>query len=264
MKAKNEKPVVPSLDEIVFENRNKEYGAYTLRKKYDKSLIISMLLGIFFISATVITPYAILKEKPIKIADAGKTKEVIITLTDLPPLEIPKEDLPKVEILKEKQLAYVAPEVVDSVSPDEKDKFLNIDDAKLLVKNDSVIEYTSEKKIEIDPETDNNINESFTVNEKPVFGTEGDNEFRGWIAKTIIYPPDAVDVGLQGRVYLRFVVEKDGSISNVEVVKSADPILSKEALRVIGLSPKWTPGKINGTPVRVRINFPLTFSLSNN
>jgi len=263
MKAKNEKPVVPSLDEIVFENRNKEYGAYTLRKKYNKSLLFSMIIGCFFISATVITPYAILKERPIKIADAGKTKEVIITLTDLPPLEIPKEELPKIEPLKDKQLAYVAPKVVDSVSPEEANKFINIEDAKTSVKNDSVTEYIPEKKIEIDPEIENGIKESFTVNEKPLFGIDGDNEFRGWIAKTIIYPPDAVNAGLQGKVYLRFVVEKDGSISNIEVVRSEDPILSKEAVRVVGMSPKWTPGKINGNPVRVRMFFPITFALSN-
>lgn len=264
MKAIDDKPAVPSFDEIVFENRNKEYGAYTLRKKYNKSLLFSMIVGCFFISATVITPYAILKEKPIQRADSSKSREVVITLTDLPPIDIPKEELPKIEPLKEKQLAYVAPKVVDSVSPEEDNKFINIEDAKTSVKNDSVNEYIPEKKIEIDPEIDNGIKESFTVNEKPVFGIDGDNEFRGWIAKNIIYPPEAVDVGLQGRVYLRFVVEKDGSISNIEVVKSEDPILSKEAVRVVGLSPKWTPGKVNGSPVRVRMFFPITFALSKN
>lgn len=263
MKAKNEKPVVLSLDEIVFENRNKEYGAYTLRKKYNKSLLLSMLFGTFFIGATVITPYAILKEKPIKIADAGKTKAVVITLTDLPPLEIPKEELPKVEVLKEKLPTYVAPEVVDSVSPNETNKFANIEDAKLM-KNDSVVEFVTEKRIEIEPEPEETIKDIFVVNEKPCFGIGCDNEFRGWIAKNIIYPPEAVEVGLQGRVYLRFVVEKDGSISNIEVVKSVDSILSKEAVRVVGMSPKWTPGKINGSPVRVRMSFPITFTLKDN
>ncbi len=264
MKAIDNKPTVPSFDEIVFENRNKEYGAYTLRRKYNKSLLLSMIVGCFFISATVITPYAILKERPIQRADSSKSKEVVIIMTDLPPIDIPKEELPKIEPLKDKQLAYVAPKVVDSVSPEESNKFINIEDAKTSVKNDSVTDYIPEKKVEIDPEIDNGIKETFTVNEKPTFGIDGDNEFRGWITKNIIYPPEAAEAGLQGKVYLKFVVEKDGSISNIEVLRSEDPILSQEAVRVVGLSPKWTPGKINGNPVRVRMFFPITFALNAN
>ncbi len=264
MKTKKDKPDVPSLNEIVFENRNKEYGAYVLRKKYNKSLIFSMIIGCFFISATVITPYAILKERPIQLTDGSKSKEVVITLSEILPIDIPKEDLPKIEPMKENLQVYVVPKVVDSVSPDETNKFINIDDAKASVKNDSVTEYIPEVKIEIDPEIDNEIKESFTVNEKPTFGMGGDNEFRGWIAKNIIYPPEAVDAELQGKVYLRFVVEKNGSISNVIVVRTPDPILSKEAVRVVEMSPKWTPGKINGSPVRVYVNFPITFTLQAN
>ena len=263
MKPKDEKPIAPSFDELVFENRNREYGAYILRRKYNKSLIVSMILGTFFIGATVITPYAILKEKPVNVIVPDKSRQVVMILTDLPPLEIPKDELQKEEPLKEKPPAYVAPIVVDSISPEEANKFVNIEDAKSM-ENDSVVEFTQEKRIEIEPERPETINDVFTVNEKPCFGLDCDNEFRRWIAKTIIYTPEAVDVGLQGRVYLRFVVEKDGSISNVEVVKSVDPILSREAVRVVEMSPKWTPGKINGSPVRVRINFPITFTLKNN
>lgn len=263
MKTRDEKPVVPSLDEIVFENRNKEYGAYTLRKKYNKSLIFSMILGTFFIGATVITPYAILKERPVIKVETKGEKGVTIIVDYLPPIDIPKEEFPKIEPLKVKQLTYVAPEVVDTVSPDETNMFANIEDVRL-IKNDTVVEFIPEKKVEIEQEPDETIKDIFVVNEKPCFGIGCDNEFRGWIAKNIIYPPDAVEVGLQGKVYLRFVIEKDGSISNIEVVKSADPILSKEAVRVVEMSPKWTPGKINGNPVRVRMFFPITFALNGN
>ena len=83
-----------------------------------------------------------------------------------------------------------------------------------------------------------------------------------YIMKNIKYPEQAVKEGIQGRVTVRFIVEKDGSISDVKPVLSVHPLLNKEAVRVVESMPKWTPGKQNGKPVRVRFNVPVMFKLN--
>ena len=83
-----------------------------------------------------------------------------------------------------------------------------------------------------------------------------------YLMKNIKYPEQAVKEGIQGRVTVRFIVEKDGSISDVKPVLSVHPLLNKEAVRVVKSMPKWTPGKQNGKPVRVRFNLPVMFKLN--
>ena len=83
-----------------------------------------------------------------------------------------------------------------------------------------------------------------------------------YIMENMKYPEQAVKEGIQGRVTVRFIVEKDGSISDVKPVLSVHPLLNKEAVRVVESMPKWTPGKQNGKPVRVRFNVPVMFKLN--
>ena len=83
-----------------------------------------------------------------------------------------------------------------------------------------------------------------------------------YLMKNIKYPEQAMKEGIQGRVTVRFIVEKDGSISDVKPVLSVHPLLNKEAVRVVESMPKWTPGKQNGKPVRVRFNLPVMFKLN--
>ena len=82
-----------------------------------------------------------------------------------------------------------------------------------------------------------------------------------YIMENIKYPKQAVKERIQGRVTVRFIVEKDGSISDVKPILSVHPLLNKEAVRVVESMPKWTPGKQNGKPVRVRFNLPVMFKL---
>lgn len=82
-----------------------------------------------------------------------------------------------------------------------------------------------------------------------------------YIMENIKYPEQAMKEGIQGRVTVRFIVEKDGSISDVKPVLSVHPLLNKEAVRVVKSMPKWSPGKHNGKPVRVRFNLPVMFKL---
>lgn len=88
-----------------------------------------------------------------------------------------------------------------------------------------------------------------------------DGNLQEWLRKHINYPKIAMEMGIQGRVFIKFVVEKDGSISNVEVMRSVDEYLDKEAIRVIQSMPKWKPGKQRTKPVRVSCNVPIVFEL---
>ena len=83
-----------------------------------------------------------------------------------------------------------------------------------------------------------------------------------YIMENMKYPEQAMKEGIQGRVAVRFIVEKDGSISDVKPILSVHPLLNKEAVRVVESMPKWTPGKQNGKPVRVRFNLPVMFKLN--
>ena len=89
----------------------------------------------------------------------------------------------------------------------------------------------------------------------------GDAALMQYLSSHIKYPVIAEENGIQGRVVCTFVVEKDGSITDVRVVKSVDPSLDKEAVRVIKSMPKWIPGKQNGSAVRVKYTVPVTFRL---
>ncbi len=100
------------------------------------------------------------------------------------------------------------------------------------------------------------------VEEEPKFMGRSWEAFSYWVARQIKYPKAAIKGNIQGQVKIRFVIEKNGSISNIEVLSSPSPILSEEALRVIRESPaEWTPGKQRNTPVRLRFEIPVDFHL---
>ncbi len=91
--------------------------------------------------------------------------------------------------------------------------------------------------------------------------TGGEKALLKFIVKNLKYPPEMARRGIQGRVLLSFIVEKDGSIMNIEVLESPAKELSEEAIRVISLMPKWKPGKIGGNPVRFKYTLPVSFKL---
>ena len=97
---------------------------------------------------------------------------------------------------------------------------------------------------------------------KPRFQDGDVRQFSRWVNENLKYPPEAVKDSLQGRVTLQFTIEKDGSVTDVHVLRGCAPVLDEEAIRVVSQSPKWTPGYINGEPVRVVYNFPVLFQLT--
>lgn len=123
------------------------------------------------------------------------------------------------------------------------------------------VEITDDVPIVVEePEEEDQI---FQVVEDDASFPGGPGELMKYLQKNIKYPSICQEQGIQGRVIVQFVVEKDGSITDVQVIKAINPYLDKEAVRVVSTMPKWSPGKQRGKPVRVRFTLPVTFRLSN-
>ena len=90
----------------------------------------------------------------------------------------------------------------------------------------------------------------------------GTGKMMDYISRVLKYPEEAKEDGIGGRVYLTFVVERDGSLTDIRVLRSAHPSLDNEAIRVVKTMPKWTPGEQNGKPCRVQFTLPVTFKLA--
>lgn len=110
------------------------------------------------------------------------------------------------------------------------------------------------------PATDSNEQIFEKVDQNPSF-PGGSEELMKWLRKNMKYPPEAMENNIQGKVTVQFVIDKDGSVVDPQVIHSVAPSLDKEALRVVRAMPKWVPGKQKGKAVRVRFNIPITFSL---
>lgn len=99
------------------------------------------------------------------------------------------------------------------------------------------------------------------VEEKPKFMGGDENTFTKWVHERIVYSELAKENGIQGRVVLTFLVDADGYVKNVTVLRGLDPSIDKEAVRVVSSSPRWTPGRQRDRNVKVRYNFPINFQI---
>lgn len=102
----------------------------------------------------------------------------------------------------------------------------------------------------------------FFADEMPTFQGGSLDKFREYIRKNTNYPPVAAEHGVQGQVRVSFVIERDGTVTNVKIIRGVDPLLDQEALRVVKSSPRWTPGRQRGKPARVGYNIPVVFYLN--
>ena len=180
------------------------------------------------------------------VADIIAEEEVEITRPEDTPPPPPPPPAPAV--------AEVLTVVEDDVKLDDVEIVSSEDDAA----SAQVEAYTPPAVVEEEEESSQQI---FTVVEEMPKFPGGDAELLKFIAKSIKYPVIAQENGIQGRVICAFVVNRDGSVVDAEVLRGVDPSLDKEALRVIGTMPKWTPGKQRGKPVRVKYTVPITFRL---
>lgn len=111
----------------------------------------------------------------------------------------------------------------------------------------------------IQVDTENTPEEYFDLDVKPSFQGGDANYFSNWVNQRLVYPKKAKKNGSQGRVTLSFTIAKDGSVTDVKVIKGVDESLDKEAVRVVSSSPKWTPAQKDGVPVAVTYTFPVIF-----
>jgi len=255
-----EKIKAPAFDDIVFEIRNKEYGAYSLRKRYNRNVVISMLIGIIILGTAVITPYINAKALENSKKRAERQVEIKMENLDQPNEQVaPPPPPPPPPAEAAQQAKYVPPVVVDSVKPEEAAQLMTSDQAQVEVQNTDVgLEVQEEVKEEVQEEAEP---EPFVVVEEMPMFPGGDVELLKFIAEHTQYPDVAKENNIQGRVIVRFCVTSKGAVNQVSVLKGVDPELDAEAVRVVNSLPTFKPGKQGGKPVPVWYMVPITFTL---
>lgn len=247
--------------EIVFEGRNQKYGAYDLRKSVTKNTVRAFIIGTIVFVILVSIP-TIMRMIPDKTNDT--TLDQKITAVKLPPKkEKPKENLPpppppppKVDQVKfVKPVVAKADEVVEEIAviKDIKDKNIG----KETIKGDPDAELTVEPVgtgVAAVVEEDNTVYNTAGIEVKPDF-PGGMDKFNAFVAKNYQAPEEE---GLKGKVYVTFVVEKDGSLTDIKVLRDIGYGTGKEAIRVLNKCPRWTPGEQNGKKVRCTFSLPIS------
>ncbi len=268
--------------DLIFEGRNKEYGAYKLRTQTGKRNF-KAIITIAILAALCIILFYIKAGYDAYQAAHAKNENV----TEISALNQPKKKEAKVErkvqveekkeVVKEvkSSIKFTAPVIKKDadVKPEEEmktqDQIMQTNTAigALDVKGNSdqgeILKVTQRVetepvKAEPKPEVENKV---FDVVEQMPSFPGGPSALMQYLSSNIKYPVVAQENGVQGRVVVSFVVERDGSITDVQVARSVDPSLDREAQRVVRSMPRWIPGKQNGQAVRVKYNVPVAFRL---
>lgn len=270
--------------DLVFEGKNKDFGAYELRSKSEGRhnramivivIVIALLFALAFLVNTVI--------KTALAAPEDTTEQALVEMVTEDVTEEEPEDEPQrieepeqPEVLKEELLNTVKLTEIAIVHDNEvKEELKSQDDLKetdtavgkvnedrgvddiIQAKEHKEVVVVEEKKEEVKHDEDKVFD---AVEQNPQF-PGGETALLKWVASHIRYPSVAQENGIQGRVTVQFVVTKTGSIGQVKVVRGKDPDLDKEAIRVVKSLPKFTPGKMNGHAVNVWYTLPITFRL---
>lgn len=254
-----EKKYNESFDDIVFENRNKEYGAYVLRTKYHRAVAISTFIGVIIIVAAIVIPY--MKANRIANIKMRDANEVIAEMAnDIQQEEAAPPPPPPPPPPAEQQtvVKYVAPVVVDTIKPEDQTQLMITDEQVATTVNEEAVEVQEVVQEEVQEEAPQEV--FVVVEEMPSF-PGGDAELFKFIYDNIKYPELAKENNIQGKVILRFCVTYKGTVDQVSVVRGVDPALDDEAVRVIKLLPLWKPGKQGGKPVNVWYSVPISFQL---
>lgn len=264
--------------DLVFEGRNKAYGAYRLRKSTTKRNILAMVAVVLLL----IVAFIILTVK--NFVDEQRAKVAMTQVAELTNYKQPEKKAEvkqkKVEVEPERvvervksSIKFTAPVIKtdEEVKPDEE---LKTQDELMSTKtaigtfdvkgnDDANGEILKAKDVIAEPEPPKHEEENKVfdiVEQQPLF-PGGPAALMKYLSENTKYPVVAQENGVQGRVTVQFVVEKDGSISDVHVLRGVDPSLDKEAVRVVKSMPRWTPGKQNGITVRVNYRVPVLFRL---
>jgi periplasmic protein TonB len=245
-----------NIDDILFENRNKTYGAFEMRRKYNKQFIISALVSVLVFVLIFLIPFIIINRPEKALKESPYYTEFI---SSQPVDIVPPEDELLPELIKlQKKAAYTVPQVVTNA--DEKalsDLNSDTEEADTTLKGNNP-DGSTHGVLDGEGADDDAI---YTyVQEPPVF-PGGDMARKSFIQHNIVYPQLAKQNKIQGIVYVSFIVEKNGTLTNAKIMQGIGAGCDDEALRVVKLMPKWKPGKRQGHEVRVQIVMPLNFIL---
>ncbi|GAB6007685.1 energy transducer TonB [Dysgonomonas reticulitermitis] len=266
--------------DIIFEGKNKEYGAFALRQSSWKRHLIAFGLIVLFtafvaaLPAIISTVQAATKDKIAGIDEKRTLVDVEVKQDDKEILEPKMPEPPKFAPMTK----FVPPTITTDDQASDPSEMTTMDEA---VKSTDIIGAFDVKDGSLDKDAiikeiatkvmdegngkgkgEPTIYNVGTIQVNPTF-PGGEAEMYAFIKKNLNYPAVDQEMGNQGRVTIRFVVSKTGEISNVQLVKGVSPGCDKEALRVIKSMPKWIPGRQNGEPVNVYFIIPVVFRLGN-
>lgn len=269
--------------DLVFEGKNKDFGAYVLRTgstaRHNKAMIYTLLGALLLVIGTITTVKVqeFIAER--QIADAAEQEEVIVEMNNEEPEEPEQQKLeqPKPEVLPEEVLNTVKVtelRIVEDEKVKKEDEIKTQDELKETETafgqkdndkgtEDRNVTRTLKDEIVVEKKTpvEEKKEEIFkSVEQMPTF-PGGDAALMKYLSSHINYPAMAQENGVQGRVVVQFVVTKTGKVGEVKVVRSVDKDLDREAVRVCKSLPNFVPGRQNGQPVNVWYTLPVTFKL---
>ncbi|MCL1938853.1 MAG: TonB family protein [Candidatus Azobacteroides sp.] len=264
----------PKWLNLIFEGKNREYGAYVLREdssnRHIKALAIVVLVGL----ALIYLPALIKSVAPVHVK--------VVQSEGVNFSNIFEEEKEKNQVITPPEVKAVIPPLAATtrfvppiIVPDNKVKEddLTPTQASLSENNTEIGRVTVEgvQKGGVHPDEVAPIIEKPVVRQKPFITVEQPPYFDGgekallkWVSENMVYPAAARERGIQGLVVLRFVIDPNGSVSDIEILRTLDPSCDKEAVRVVKAMPKWNPGKQNGRAVPVYCTLPIRFVLQNN
>ena len=262
----------PEWCQLIFEGKNQAYGAYRMRanstKRHNVAMVMVLIIELVGFSIPAL----------IKMATPEKKEEMVevTTLSKLDEPEIKQEEMKRVEPVAPpppalKSTIKFTPPVIKKDSEVNDDNEIKsqeeLTNTKVSISiadvkgndeaNGKDIADLKQVVTQAAPEPEQIFD---MVEQMPTF-PGGPSELMSYLGKNIKYPTIAQENGTQGRVIIQFVVERDGSITDVQVARGVDPYLDKEAVRVVKAMPKWIPGKQNGKAVRVKFTVPVMFKL---
>ncbi|MFA6247529.1 MAG: TonB family protein [Mucilaginibacter sp.] len=258
--------------DVVFAGRNKKYGAYELRKDNPRNTNKALLIGVaaFVLLISFKTILNAIDGFIPKADEKVKVTEVVLPPPPVneevkPPPPPPEPPKPKVD-----QVRFPPPVVKPDNEVREKEpptvKELEVaDPGPKDQKGDPNAAITIDEPVgnaDVKQVVEENPNQIFTAVEQVPTFPGGESGFNKYLSKAIRYPAIARENNVQGRVIVQFVVERDGSLTDIKVVRGIGSGCDEEAMRALKASPKWKPGIQNGRPVRVQYSVPVSFALA--
>ena len=258
--------------DLVFEGKNKAFGGYLLRVNSPKRYTWATIGVICVVAFAFVLPYIV---ESFKFGEVEEETTVVVEMTQLPEAEVEKQEVqPLVETpppppLKS-SIKFTAPVIKKDEEVSDEEELKSQDELTESKVNISIADVKGNDELNGKDiaELKEVITKAPEAEEKPYTMVEqmpqfpgGDRELLSFIAKNLHYPTIAQENGIQGKVFVRFVVSATGDVKDVKVMRSLDPYCDKEAIRVIQSLPKWIPGRQNGRNVPVYYTVPITFKL---